>query len=142
MFIANRGDVVLPITVLTPAAPSTNHGAIGLGTWDTQSAYCNLVLTAGSTLLYQSDCTTPSGTNGWQFGTGTWVTTNGLFEQTAGGTDNTATYGGTVWSNYTCTLRAMKLGGSEGFLILFNVLDGNNYMWWNIGGWGNTQTGI
>ncbi len=142
MFSLNRGDVVLPTAVVAPAAASTNHGAIGLGTWNTQSAYCNLITTAGSTLLYQSDFTTPAGTNGWQFGTGAWGTTNGLFEQTAGGTDNTATYGSTTWSNYTYTLRAMKLGGSEGFLIMFNVLDSNNYMWWNIGGWGNTQTGI
>jgi alpha-L-arabinofuranosidase len=142
MFSLNRGDVVLPTAVVAPATASTNHGAIGLGTWNTQSAYCNLITTAGSTLLYESDFTTPAGTNGWQFGTGTWVTTNGLFEQTAGGTDNTATYGSTTWSNYTYTLRAMKLSGSEGFLIMFNVLDSNNYMWWNIGGWGNTQTGI
>jgi alpha-L-arabinofuranosidase len=142
MFSLNRGDVVLSNSVVAPAMASTNHGAIGLGTWNTQSAYSNLLVTAGATTLYQSDFTTPAGTNGWQFGTGTWVATGGMLEQTAGGTDNTATYGSTTWSNYTYTLSAMKLGGSEGFLIMFNVLDTNNYMWWNIGGWNNTQTGI
>ena len=39
-------------------------------------------------------------------------------------------------------LRARKVSGSEGFLIIFDWRDSNNYLWWNIGGWGNTQHGI
>jgi len=39
-------------------------------------------------------------------------------------------------------LKARKLGGSEGFLILFSVKDNNNWVWWNIGGWNNSQHGI
>ncbi|HEX4644823.1 MAG TPA: alpha-L-arabinofuranosidase C-terminal domain-containing protein, partial [Verrucomicrobiae bacterium] len=117
-----------------------HEGAIGMGTWNTQSAYSNLVVTAGSQTLYQSDFT--QGSAGWQIGTGTWITTNGGFEQIAGGTDNTATSGNTTWSNYTYNLRALKLGGSEGFLVLFNFQNSSNWFWWNIGGWNNTQTGI
>lgn len=142
MFGVNRGDFLLPATVTATTTPSTNHGAIGVATWNTQSAYSNLVVVAGTNLLYQSDFTTPAGTNGWTLGSGTWVVTGGMLEQTAGGTDHRATYGSNTWNNYTYTLRAMKLSGSEGFLIMFNVLDTNNYMWWNIGGWNNTQTGI
>jgi alpha-L-arabinofuranosidase len=142
MFGVNRGDFQLPTTVTATTTPSTNHGAIGVATWNTQSAYSNLVVVAGTNTLYQSDFSTPAGTNGWTFGSGTWVVTGGALEQTAGGTDNRATYGSNTWNNYTYTLKAMKLGGSEGFLIMFNVLDSNNYMWWNIGGWNNTQTGI
>src|SRR5581483_650627 len=44
------------------------------------------------------------------------------------------------WDNYNITLRARKLSGEEGFLILWHAADGNNYRWWNIGGWGNTQS--
>ena len=119
---------------------SAHLGSIGLGTWNTQSAFSNLVVTTGTQTLYQSDFT--SGSVGWQLGTGTWITSNGMFEQTAGGTDNTATYGSTSWSNYTYNLRALKLSGSEGFLIIFNWLNNSNWFWWNIGGWNNTQTGI
>jgi len=52
------------------------------------------------------------------------------------------TIGNSSWINYSYSLKAKKLSGSEGFLILFNVADGTNWIWWNIGGWNNTQTGI
>jgi alpha-L-arabinofuranosidase len=42
------------------------------------------------------------------------------------------------WTNYTVTLRARKLAGAEGFIVLWHAADGDNYRWWNIGGWGNT----
>ena len=44
------------------------------------------------------------------------------------------------WTDYTVTLKARKTGGKEGFLILWHATDGDNYNWWNIGGWGNTRT--
>ena len=53
-----------------------------------------------------------------------------------------AVTGDAGWSNYTLSVRARKLGGLEGFLIMFNVKDDNNWTWWNIGGWGNTQNAI
>ena len=40
------------------------------------------------------------------------------------------------------TLKARKLGGAEGFLIMFRVRDDNNWVWWNLGGWGNQQHGL
>jgi len=140
LFSVNRGDYVVPTAISISAPPATNHGAIGLGTWNTQSAYSNLTVVANGQTLYQSDFT--QGAAGWSIGTGTWVTSNGSFEQTAGGIDHRATTGATTWSNYTYHLKAMKLGGAEGFLIMFNYDDSNNWMWWNIGGWNNTQTAI
>ena len=46
--------------------------------------------------------------------------------------------GDKTWTDYTYSLKARKLGGAEGFLILFRVQDENAKAWWNIGGWGNT----
>jgi alpha-L-arabinofuranosidase len=40
------------------------------------------------------------------------------------------------------SLRARKLGGAEGFLILCRVQDENQKSWWNIGGWGNSRHAI
>jgi alpha-L-arabinofuranosidase len=40
------------------------------------------------------------------------------------------------------TLKARKLGGDEGFLVLFQTSDIDNPTWWNIGGWRNTEHGI
>lgn len=42
------------------------------------------------------------------------------------------------WSNYTLTVEAEILSGSEGFLIPICVRNAANNMFWNIGGWGNT----
>ena len=38
--------------------------------------------------------------------------------------------------------RARKDSGDEGFIIVFNYVDENNYCWVNFGGWGNTQHAI
>jgi alpha-L-arabinofuranosidase len=143
MFSRNRGDVVLPVTLAVTNTGGGNplpHGAIGLGAWNTQVQYTNVVVTSNGVTLYQSDFT--SGSSEWQVYYGTWSTSGGLYQQTANTTDCRSTTGNTNWSSYTLTLRARKTGGSEGFLILFNRLDDNNWTWWNIGGWNNTLDGI
>jgi alpha-L-arabinofuranosidase len=144
MFGQNRGDVILPTTVILTGTTVTNQnpGAIGLGTWNTASSYTNIVVTKNAATLYQSDFVN-SGTNGWNVFKGTWSTNAGVYQQTSATTTDCRTWtGNTNWSDYTYSLRARKDSGSEGFLIIFNWRDANNYMWWNIGGWGNTQHGI
>ncbi len=44
--------------------------------------------------------------------------------------------------HYTLKYRARKDKGNEGFMIVFNYVDKDNYCWVNFGGWGNTQHGI
>ena len=144
LFSQFRGDTVLPTTVvITTNAPGpVPHGAIGLGSWSTAVQYTNLVVTSNGVTLYQSDFVN-QGTNGWRVFNGAWSTNAGLYQQTsAATTDCRSTTGNTNWANYTISLRARKVSGSEGFLILFNWTDDNNWTWWNIGGWGNTQNGI
>jgi alpha-L-arabinofuranosidase len=142
MFSANRGDEVLPVTLnfsgsLTNALP---HGAIGLGSWNTSVQYTNVVVTSNGVPIYQSDFS--SGASGWQVYNGSWSTSGGVYQQTAITTDCRSTTGNTNWANYTITLQARKVSGNEGFLILFNWLDNNNWTWWNIAGWNNTQDAI
>ena len=144
MFAHNRGDVVLPVTLAVTIDGWSNQlarGAIGLGSWNTHVQFTNVVVRSNDVVLYQSDFVS-QGTNGWRLYNGTWSVTNGLLQQTAIATDCRATTGSTNWSNYTLSLRARKLAGAEGFLILFNWLDDNNWAWWNIGGWNNTQHAI
>jgi alpha-L-arabinofuranosidase len=143
MFSLNRGNVVLPtgLTVQTNAATSLVQGGIGVGSWNTSVQYSNIVVTSNGITLYQSDFV-HSGTNGWSVYNGTWSASSGLYQQTAITTDCYSTTGNTNWANYTLSLQARKTGGSEGFLILFNVLDDNDWTWWNIGGWNNTLDGI
>ena len=143
LFAQNVGDVVLPVAVsasIPVETDQTRHGAIGLGAWNTGVEYTNVVVTKGGQTLFQSDF--GSGAAGWRVYRGTWSTANGLYQQTAITTDCRSTAGDVAWSDYTLTLRARKTGGSEGFLILFNWLDDDDWTWWNIGGWNNTGHGI
>jgi len=143
MFSRNRGDTILPATVMIASNVNTSltRGAIGLGSWNTSVQYTNLVVTSNGVTLYQSHFAA-DGSNGWSVYNGAWSVTNGLYAQTAITTDCYSTAGSTNWANYTFSLQARKVAGDEGFLILFNVLDDSNWTWWNIGGWGDTLDGI
>ena len=146
LFGQNRGDSVLPATVVitTNSSTSVAHGTIGLGSWNTSVQYTNIVVTSNGVTLYQSDFVN-LGTNGWNVFNGTWNTNNGTYQQTAQITDCYSTYlanNSTNWANYTITLQARKTGGAEGFLIMFNALDNNNWTWWNIGGWSDTLDAV
>lgn len=43
---------------------------------------------------------------------------------------------------YEINVNAKKISGDEGFLLVFNYQDDQNYCWWNIGGWGNTVSAM
>jgi len=45
-------------------------------------------------------------------------------------------------TTYTLTLKAMKTGGREGFLIPFAYQGSDKFYWLNIGGWNNTRHAI
>ncbi|HZT22893.1 MAG TPA: alpha-L-arabinofuranosidase C-terminal domain-containing protein, partial [Verrucomicrobiae bacterium] len=143
MFSENRGDMVLPMVITNTqlSVGAGPHGAIGVGSWNTAVQYTNLVVTSNGVVLYQSDFV-HQGTNGWRVFNGTWSVNAGLYQQTALTTDCRSTTGDTNWANYTITLKARKISGAEGFLILFNWTDDNDWTWWNVGGWNNTLDGI
>jgi len=143
LFSQNRGDFLLPTVVDAPATVTNPlpHGAIGLGSWSTSVQYSNVVVTSNGVTLYQSDFLN-SGTNGWRVFLGDWSTLGGIYQQTSTLADCRSTTGDTNWANYTISLRARKLGGSEGFLILFNWTDDNNWTWLNLGGWNNSQHSV
>lgn len=142
MFAENRGDVVLPATVefASEAAPETHPGKIGVGTWATEAEYKDVKVTQGDQVLFESDFS--KGAAGWNAVRGDWKAVGGAYQQTSGSENLMALAGVPSWTDYTYTLKARKLGGAEGFLILFQVKDDQNWVWWNIGGWGNRQHGI
>jgi alpha-L-arabinofuranosidase len=142
MFSANRGDVVLPaaVEVAQPAETPVYRGAIGLGTWATQAEFKDLQVTKGDQVLFQSDFA--QGTKGWRVHQGDWKVKDGALQQSAPGTDLRIVAGDKSWTDYTYRLKARKLGGAEGFLIMFQVQDQDNWLWWNLGGWGNRMHGL
>ncbi len=141
MFANNTGSVLLPMTQNFGMAYG---GSIGLSTWNTDAEFRNIVVTGStSEVLYQSDFTT--GPTDWVTSGGTWTATDSYRQTDTGVQDGQTVYAGIGsqdWKDYTLTLEARKQSGDEGFLIMFYVADSDNWYWWNVGGWGNTQHAI
>jgi len=141
MFSANRPDVTLATKIEEPAKPAPKPGgAVGVGTWNTQAEYKDIKVEHDGKTLYQSNFT--KGTEGWKLVSGEWKTQDGALRQSAGGGNLLAIADGPSWTDYTLTLKARKLGGAEGLLILFDVKDAENLAQWNIGGWNNTRISV
>ena len=144
MFSANRGDLTLPITVETAEEPeSPPTGRIGVGTWNTAAEFKDIKVTSpGGNTLFASDFS--KGTDGWQLlGDGAaWKVQDGALRQTGEHEFIRALAGDKSWTDYTLELKARKLSGREGFLVLFHNNDDEDRVWWNIGGWNNTQNAL
>ena len=115
------------------------RGVIGVGTWATEAEFKDIEVFQDGRTLFESDFS--RGMKDWTVGGGEWNVVDGALRQTSQETDCRALIGDPDWSNYTLTLKARKLSGKEGFLILFGLpdVDSNIQSWWNLGGWANTQ---
>lgn len=141
MFSRSRIDEAFPIDVQVQEDPLAHdlapNGGIGLGTWATQAEYKDVTVTGGNAGRWTADFG-----NGWRVVRGDWRAVKGAYRQASEATDVRSLGGEKAWSNYTLHLKARKLGGAEGFLIMFRVQDADNWFWWNIGGWGNREHAI
>jgi alpha-L-arabinofuranosidase len=148
LFSNNLSDKALTSTLTKTSVSESGSqlsGKIGAGTWMTSATFDNIKVVNNDTkeVLYSDDFSTDNSGNFYQTG-GTWAVKDGVLVQTGiANPANTITgdalfFGDTGWTNYTVTMTATKLSGSEGFLIPFAVTDENNYYHWNIGGWTNT----
>jgi alpha-L-arabinofuranosidase len=145
MFNLDKGDTVIPIDFSPPRigapADSSFHGAIGVGCWGSTVEFRDIKVTSpDGKILYQTDSSTPL--SQWRIGEGAWEMNSGTLRQTSDLLDCTAIAGDPNWSDYTLTLKARKITGIEGFLILVRAADSGNFLWWNVGGWYNRSTGL
>ncbi len=144
LFSEHRGDTVLPTAVevgTIEEKPPT--GGIGVGTWNTSAEFKDIKVTApDGKVLFTSDFSQNSA--GWKLlGDGAdWSVQDGALRQTGEREFIRALAGDKSWTDYTLTLKARKISGREGFLILFHINDDDDRVWWNIGGWENTQHGV
>ena len=144
LFSENRGDVSLPTTVESPSSDAgVAGGMIGVGTWNTAAEFKDIKVTApDGQVLFESDFS--NDTKGWKLlGSGAdWKVQAGALRQGAEKEFIRALAGKREWTDYTLTLKARKLSGAEGFLILFRINGNEDRTWWNIGGWANSADGI
>lgn len=140
MFANNIGTVTIPVkdSLNTKITPIT--GAVGLGTWSTKADYSDVKVTnsLGNTLFSDQFASSSN----WTPSIGTWAVAGGIYSQTSTLTDCRSIGKAISDSVYTYSVKARKTSGGEGFLIVFGYKDSNNYYWWNLGGWGNTQHAI
>lgn len=123
------------------AAQAVAGQKVGVGAWYTQVSYDDAqLLNADGTALGNDDFS--GGLAQWTTGTGSWSTEGGALAQSDNAQNCTAVLNIPVKGDYIYKVRARKDSGSEGFLIIFNYQDSNNYIWWNIGGWDNTQDAV
>jgi alpha-L-arabinofuranosidase len=142
LFSEHRGDVVLPTQVETAEIPEpTPTGCIGVGTWNTAAEFKDIKVTApDGKVLFTSDFT--KGLAGWKTLGGEWKVQDGALRQTAEAEFIRALVGDKGWTDYRIDLKARKISGQEGFMVLFHITDDEDRYWWNIAGWNNTQHGV
>lgn len=113
-------------------------GGIGLGTWGTSAEFKDVKVEKDGQVLFASDFSKSA--DNWKTQGGRWGLHEGAFRQSRLGI-GFARIGDDTWSNYTLSLKAKKLEGPEGFIIMFGS-KGTDRLWWNLGGWGNREHGL
>lgn len=143
LFSEHRGDVTLPVEIdANSVSEKPPTGCIGVGTWNTAAEFKDIKVTApDGKVLFTSDFTKDIA--GWKMlGGGEWRVQSGTLQQLAEREFIRAIAGDKSWTDYTLEVKARKLSGSEGFLILFHINDDEDRVWWNVAGWNNTQHAV
>lgn len=143
MFSLNAGDVTLPVAVESAEIPQPEpHGMIGVGTWNTQAEFKDIKVTApDGEVLFESDFS--KSPDSWAFvGPGEWSVEKGALRQSAELPRVRALIGDKSWKDYTIELKARKISGREGFIVMFHIQDEEDRISWNLGGWDNKYSGL
>lgn len=139
MFSVNRFDRSYPVSLTQGevSKPAFAPGEVAVGTWRTQAEFKDIKVVSDGKVLFES----ADGLK-LQRGEGRWELRDGALAQTGNGEGTRAFVEGKDWTRYTLTCKARKLGGDEGFLISVGYTNPRSWIWWNIGGWGNTRTAL
>jgi hypothetical protein len=117
------------------------RGAVGLGTYATVAQFKDLRVVAGDKVLVEKSLA--EGLLDLEVVAGQWKVVDGVLQQS--GTESKGVHvitGDANWTDYTASVKARKLSGKEGFLLLFRRRDAKNFAVFNVGGWDNTKAQI
>mgnify|MGYP002623625334 FL=1 len=149
MFMNHKSDYTVKSALTQPTVANAKkagiEGTVGIGSWATTANFKDIKVTNDDTgkVVYTSSGAKDTGAFSVATQSGEWAASSGQFQQKSMATpafmalDNESDIEG--MQNYTLELQAQKTGGAEGFLISFGV-KGDSLYWWNMGGWGNTQS--
>lgn len=141
LFAENRPDTLLALEYSDYSETlAMDSGRIGVGTWNTRAEFKDIEVRHGDRQLYR--WTPEKSLKDADTYEGRWKVANGAIVQEDLGTNRILQMGDTGWTDYTLRLKARKIEGNEGFLILVRAKDAGNWVWLNLGGWGNSQHGI
>ena len=134
LFAENVGTTMVASEVTQTHRSRPAKFSVGLGSWNTEVEYKDVKLTIGNQ---------QKAIDNYKFGKGKWTIKNGIISQSTQTTECVAIcpeeFNAT---SYDLTLKARKKDGDEGFLIIFDYFNEDNFKWLNLGGWGNTLHGI
>jgi alpha-L-arabinofuranosidase len=142
LFANNMPDVNLATEVASPLplAMAAKSGMIGVGTWNSQAEFKDInVVDPSGKVLFAFDAEKPNA--GLKPVSGEWRMIDGALRQIGNQQPTRAVAGDRNWREYSLALKARKLSGEEGFLIMFTTGQ-RDKCWWNLGGWGNQQHGL
>ncbi len=123
----------------------SNNNAISLSSWSTSVTYDNIKVTDedGQTLYTTDFSDAGEYQQNWHATGGSWSISGGGLNQTSTSMQGECNVCQVpCGESYTLELDAMKRSGNEGFLIAFYYAGQDNFIWWNLGGWNNTQHAI
>ncbi|MBR2262000.1 MAG: carbohydrate binding domain-containing protein [Paludibacteraceae bacterium] len=120
---------------------NANQGSIGFATWATAATFTDLQAKIADGTVITGNRT---GSSDWSTVRGSWSISNGTFRQTNASQTDVRCWLKNAYDLTTLdmTVHATKQSGSEGFLIIFNYIDENNYAWLNLGGWSNSKHAV
>lgn len=134
LFAENVGTTMVASEMTQTRRPRPTLFSVGLGSWNTEVEYKDVKVTIGDSRFTIDD---------YKFGKGKWAIKNGIINQSTQTTECVAiSHEVFNATSYDLTLKARKKAGDEGFLIIFDYFDEDNFKWFNLGGWGNTLHGI
>ncbi len=110
---------------------------VGFSSWGTESSYRNPQLIVDGKVIdlgnYQA----------WEKVSGQWEATAGEMSQTGNAQPAMIACPELIDAeSYTFKVQARKNAGLEGFMAMFGYKNPDNYMWYNVGGWGNSQNNV
>lgn len=135
LFSRNQGDVYLANTMTRTKADKipTIEGGVGIGSWAT-AIECEKPMVNGKSLAASE----------WNIDSGNFKTQGDRYVQTNTSSQPAVSFSDQAFDGETVTytVRARRTSGAEGFLVVFGAEDDQNYYWFNVGGWDNTQHAI